>query len=136
MSEILVTHRHGDRFAIDVRGHRLFVDQPTADGGDDTAPTPTELLVAALASCVGFYARRYLVRHGLPFDGLSVSASYQMADKPPRVASVDVAVLLPAEVPVERWGALLAVVTHCTVHNTLRDGPAVRVTVAEEATAA
>ena len=63
---LTVAHRGGDRFRIRVRGHEIDVDQPVGDGGEDTAPTPTELFVAGLASCVAFYARRYLARHGLP----------------------------------------------------------------------
>jgi hypothetical protein len=62
MGTMTVWHLNGDRFAIGVRDHMLTVDQPLADGGEDTAPTPTELLVASLASCVAFYARRYLAR--------------------------------------------------------------------------
>jgi Pyruvate phosphate dikinase, AMP/ATP-binding domain len=36
----------GDKYAIDIRGHRVRVDQPLNAGDDDTAPTPTELFVA------------------------------------------------------------------------------------------
>ena len=61
--EVRVRHLDGDRFAIDVRGHTLLVDQPAEAGGTDTAPTPTELFIAGLASCVAFYARRYAARH-------------------------------------------------------------------------
>ena len=43
---------------VSVRGHELATDQPVADGGDDTAPTPTEMFVGALAACVGYYAGR------------------------------------------------------------------------------
>jgi putative redox protein len=136
MAEILVRHERDDRFAIDVRGHQIFVDQPIADGGSDTAPTPTELLVAALASCVGFYARRYLARHDLPVEGLTVSASYTMASQPARVGHIDVNIALPQGVPDERRAALLAVASHCTVHNTLVDGPMVRVALAQDAVAA
>lgn len=136
MAEVLVRHERNDRFAIDVRGHRIYVDQPLSDGGEDTAPTPTELLVASLASCVGFYARRYLERHDLPFEGMTVSASYEMADKPPRVGCVDVHIGVPDGVPPERQPALLAVAAHCTVHNTLEDGPAVRIVLAERSAAA
>jgi len=51
MSEQLVVHHlDGDRFAIDVRGHRLLVDQPVGAGGTDTAPTPTELFVVRAAA--------------------------------------------------------------------------------------
>lgn len=38
--EMRVRHLGGDRFAIDVRGHTLTVDQPVDAGGQDTAVTP------------------------------------------------------------------------------------------------
>jgi putative redox protein len=116
---VRVEHEEGDRFRIGVRQHVLEVDQPKGDGGTDTAPTPTELFVASLASCVAFYARRYLSRHDLPTDGLAVTATFTMADRPARVGEINLAVTVPAGVPEERRAALLAVASHCTVHNTL-----------------
>ncbi len=55
----------GESYEVSVRGHRVLVDQPAGDGGQDTAPTPTELFVASLATCVAFYGGRYLTRHGI-----------------------------------------------------------------------
>jgi OsmC-like protein len=85
MTAVTVQHHGGDRFGIQVRGHEVTVDQPTAYGGTDAGPTPTELFVAGLAGCVAFYARRYLARHGLPESGLTVTAEYTMATRPARV---------------------------------------------------
>lgn len=120
---VTVEHLDGERYAIGVRGHLITVDQPLADGGTDTAPTPTELLVASLASCVAFYAGRYLDRHGLSRRGLRVTTSFAMAaDKPARIASMTVSVTAPA-LPPERQAAFLAVVNRCTVHNTLHQTP-------------
>jgi putative redox protein len=136
VSEILVEHEAGDRFAIEVRGHRIVVDQPVTDGGEDTGPTPTELFVAALASCVGFYVRRFLTRHDLPTEGLAVEASFAMADRPARVASIRVHLQVPAGVPAHRLPALLAVAEHCTVHNSLEDPPRVMIELAAPAAAA
>ena len=124
---VVVHHLGGDRFEIAVRHHRLEVDQPVEDGGEDSAPTPTELLVASLASCVAFYARRYLARHGLPTEGLCVEAGYTMASRPARVGGITVELDVPAVVPEENLAALLAVASHCTVHNTLHDPPEVRI---------
>jgi len=126
-----VEHRGGDTFDINVRGHVVRVDQPVKDGGDDTAPTPTELFIASLASCVAFYARRYLARHNLPTDGLAVEATFDMGAKPARVAGIDVRLIVPEGVPAERLDALLAVATHCTVHNTLATEPEVSITLAD-----
>jgi putative redox protein len=129
MSEILVRHVERDRFRIEIRGHEIDVDQPVEDGGDDKAPTPTELLVAALASCVAFYAGRYLRRHDLSTTGLEVGCTATMAEgRPARVTSMDVRLRLPAGFPDERRAGLKAVVEHCTVHNTLVDPPDVAIT--------
>jgi putative redox protein len=128
MEPLHVTHRGGDRFAIDVRGHEILVDQPISDGGTDEAPTPTELFVASLASCVAYYARRFLARHELPTDGLAVRATYAIAPRPARVGELQIELTVPHGVPAERRDALLAVASHCTVHNTLLDAPDVRFT--------
>ena len=120
----------GESYEISVRDHRLVVDQPTDAGGQDAAPTPTELFVASLASCVAFYAGRYLTRHGVDRDGLGVSVEYEMAtDRPARVAAVRLAVRAPAGLPPQRRHALNAVVSRCTVHNTLIQPPSVTVEV-------
>ena len=123
-----VDHEGDDRFAIQVRGHLVVVDQPVEMGGDDVGPTPTELFVASLASCVAFYARRYLSRHDLDTTGLAVEASYAMAMKPSRVGAVTLRLVVPAGVPQEREAALLAMAGHCTVHNTLTVTPDVKIT--------
>jgi putative redox protein len=118
----------GEAYEVTVRGHRLVVDQPADAGGQDSAPTPTELFVASLASCVAFYAGRFLTRHGYSRDGLAVSAGYEMAsDRPARVSSVRLAVRVPADLPPERWAALRAVASHCTVHNSLASPPSVSI---------
>ena len=123
-----VEHRGGDKFDIAVRGHVVRVDQPVKDHGEDTAPTPTELFIASLASCVAFYARRYLARHNLPTDGLAVEATFDMGSKPARVARIAMRLIVPEGVPADRLDALLAVATHCTVHNTLSSEPEVSIT--------
>jgi uncharacterized OsmC-like protein len=124
MPEIKVTHEGGDRYRIGIRGHEVSVDQPVEDGGGDSAPTPTELFVAGLASCVAFYGGRYLARHHLATDGFGVSCSFEFArDRPARVASIEISVTLPEGFPPERREAFLAVVEHCTVHNSIVMGP-------------
>lgn len=118
----------GEAYEVGVRGHHVLVDQPVQDGGQDSAPTPTELFVASLATCVAFYAGRYLTRHGYSRDGLAVSASFDMAtDRPARVTRIRIQVTVPAEVPAERRPALAAVVSHCTVHNSLAAPPEVSI---------
>jgi putative redox protein len=129
MSDIFVRHEQGDRFTITIRGHEITVDQPVEDGGGDAGPTPSELFVASLGGCVAYFAERFLVRHDLPTEGLGVHTTYEYAeDAPSRVASIDVELVTPEGFPGSKLPALMKVVDHCTVHNSLRQVPQVRIT--------
>ena len=132
---IAATYAGGDRLRVDVRGHALFADQPVEDGGEDTAPTPTEMFVSSLAACVAFYAERFLRRHGLSTEGLKVTAGYRWAENPHRVGEI----MLDVEAPGltgEKREAFARVIEHCTVHNTLSVPPVVTVKVAPSEVAA
>jgi uncharacterized OsmC-like protein len=128
MGTMHVSYQSGDRFTAAVRGHEIHVDQPEADGGEDSAPTPVELLVASLATCVAHYARRYLKRHDLPTDGLAVSAEWDLVSGPARLGPVTVVLTVPEGVPDDRREPLLKMASHCTVHNTLQQAPEVSIT--------
>jgi uncharacterized OsmC-like protein len=117
-----------DRFDIQVRDHTITVDQPVEVGGADVGPTPTELFVASLASCVAFYARRYLRRHRIDPTGLQVTTSYRMGTKPAKVAAIDMEIHLSHEIPSERRAGLLAQAGHCTVHNSIAYTPDIAIT--------
>ena len=123
---IRATHEGGDRLLVTVRGHHMYSDQPVEDGGGDTAPTPTEMFVAGLAGCVAFYAERFLRRHGLGTDALEVSCSYRWAENPHRIGDIEVNVDAPSLTAGHRE-AFSRVIEHCTLHNTLRRPPAVRI---------
>jgi uncharacterized OsmC-like protein len=116
---LTVQHVDGDRFTIEIRDHTITVDQPVDAGGADSGPTPTELFIAGLASCVAFYARRYLGRHGIPAEGLRVTADFDIGGKPTRVTGIRILITAPTGLPEQRRDAFLAVASHCTVHNTL-----------------
>ena len=127
---IRVVHKGGDLFELVVREHSLFADQPVDSGGTDAAPTPVELFVSSLASCVALYACRYLVRHGLPTAGLAVEADFTMGERPTRVGMIGLSITIPPGVPEARRHPLLAVASHCTVHNSLEQPPEVTIRIA------
>jgi putative redox protein len=125
---VRVSYVGGDRLRVAVRGHEVYTDQPVADGGDDLAPTPTELFVASLGACVAFYAERFLRRHALATDGLVVSCDYTWAENPHRVGAIEVVVDAPGLAESQRE-AFNRVIEHCTVHNSLHVPPEVRLSV-------
>ncbi len=131
---IQVRYEGEDRFQIQIRSHRVVVDQP--DTGDAGA-TPTELFVASLASCAAFYAERFLVRHAVDPTGLALSCSYRMAeDRPARVSAIELSMTPPPGFPPELERRLRAVVERCTVHNSIVAPPIVSLELAASPTPA
>ncbi|MHB8324230.1 MAG: OsmC family protein [Candidatus Dormibacteria bacterium] len=126
-----VDYESGDKFQIAIRQHSIPVDQPTADGGEDTAPTPTDLFIGSLAACVAYYVRRFLSRHGHQVEGLAVISEVDFASQPHRVGAINLRVEVPGELSPEQQASLLAVASRCTVHNSLRQPPEVRIGVAQ-----
>lgn len=126
MTNIVVRYLQGDRLTATVRGHEVTVDQPASDRGEDLAPTPTELFVSGLATCVGFYAERYLRRHGLDPSGLVVDCDFDFSqDRPSRVSDIRISVTAPG-LPEARREPFVRVIEHCTVHSSLVQPPTVR----------
>lgn len=121
---ITVRHELRDRFRIAIRDHDLVVDQP-APHSDDAGPTPTELFVASLTACAGFYARRFLARHGLADGELAVDCSWEWAPDKTRVGAVAITVTVPMALSPELEAGLRRAIDHCTVHESLRTAPVV-----------
>lgn len=126
--DIVVTSQGGDAYSITFGPHTVVVDQPVPAGGTDTGPTPTELFVAGLAGCVGYYAGKYLREHDLD-PSVVVRTRYKWALAPNRVARVELAVEAPGLTDAHR-AAFHEAIDHCSVHNSLRQPPSVEVTVA------
>lgn len=124
MSQITVRHETDDRFRIKIREHDVVVDQPGPASGD-AGPTPTELFVAGLAGCAAFFARRFLARHGVADGDLNVVCDFGWAADHSRVAAVALRIETPHGVPEHLHPALMRVLEHCTVHESLIHAPTV-----------
>lgn len=116
---IVVTHEGGMRFAAQVRSHTVVTDQPERAGGEDSAPTPVELLGAALGSCIAFYVQQFCHARGLQYEGLQIEVEQRSEKNPARVAEFVVRVVMPTEIPGHYVEMLERVVRSCPVHNTI-----------------
>ena len=125
----VVTHVDGVRFAIQVRSHEILVDQTLRGGGTDSAPTPIELLGAALGSCIAYYVRQYLKTRDMPTEGLRVEVIQKKGSNPSRVEEFLTNVILPAGIEDSYIPVIQRVIETCPAHNTLRMGAAVDVSI-------
>ncbi len=128
---MVVTHEGGLKFATDIRGHRLVVDQPMGVGNDE-GPMPLELLGASIGTCVALYVQQFCETRGLPYEGMRVEVHQIGARNPSRVGTFDVRVVLREEIPEEYASMLERVARSCPAHNTLVHGSEVDVRIEQE----
>jgi putative redox protein len=101
-------------------GHAVVVDEPGDHGGEDSAPTPQQLLAAALASCVSITMEMYARRKGWDLADARVDVSF---DK--QAARFEVAVHLPEHLDAEQRERVLRIASRCPVHRLLEQGATV-----------
>lgn len=116
-----VTTRYmGDMlFETQLGNHTLRIDVPAAMGGSDRAPTPPELFIASLGSCVAAFAAQYCQRAGIRSEDMTVTVNFDKVENPTRLTNLHITINLPHGVCGDREGALLRVAEHCPVHETI-----------------
>ena len=97
----------------------LHTDEPESAGGEDTAPTPHELLAAALASCVSTTVATYARTKGWELGDVLVEVEYD-AHSTPRHFRVDLR--LGGDCDAEQIARLERAAATCPVRRALEDG--------------
>ena len=64
----------GLKMDLDIRKHRITVDEPTALGGTDQGPNPVELVLAALTTCQAITYRVWAMKLGIALESVHVEA--------------------------------------------------------------
>jgi putative redox protein len=108
----------GLKHDVKIRGHSLVTDEPDDRGGEDTGPSPQELLAASLASCTAITIEMYADRKGWEIGDVCVDVDYEPAQRgsPTKFA---MNVHLPKELPEEQRERLMQIAAKCPVHRTL-----------------
>jgi putative redox protein len=103
---------------VAVRKHRLTADEPPEHGGEDSGPSPQELLAASLASCTAITIEMYAERKGWDVGEIVVDVEYEPAQRgsPTRFA---MQVQLPKELPEDQRDRLMQIAAKCPVHRAL-----------------
>jgi putative redox protein len=106
------------RQAVEIREHTVGADEPKKQGGDDSAPSPQELLAAALASCTAITMEMYAERKGWELGDVTVDVDYEPAQRgsPTRFTMV---VNFPKELPEDQRERLMQIGAKCPVHRVL-----------------
>ena len=120
MRTAVVRRRDGYEHEIEMRQHRLIIDEPEDKGGTDRGPMPAELLAASLGSCTAITMEMYAARKEWGLGSVEVAVDFTEAtvDDPP---TFDVRITLGAQLSEENRERLLTIAGKCPVHKALKD---------------
>jgi len=119
VKRVVTRRREGYQHEVEIREHRLIVDEPEDEGGTDQGPAPSELLAASLATCTAITIEMYANRKewGLGTVQVEVEYTHGTSDQPP---TFDVMITLGAELSEESRQRILAIAGKCPVHRALK----------------
>jgi putative redox protein len=119
MRRAVARRRQGYEHEVEIREHRLIVDETEEDGGGDQGPRPTELLAASLATCTAITMEMYANRKEWGLGTVEVAVDYTSGtqDQPP---TFDVRITIGAQLREEHREKLLIIAGKCPVHRTLK----------------
>ncbi len=123
-SEMIVTLPGGKRVDTRIGDHVIRTDQPVAAGGEDSAPAPFDLFLAAIGTCAGIYVAGFCQKRGLPTEGIRLRQRTHRDPETGVLSRVEIDVELPASFPEKYRDALVRVADQCAVKKTIQAQPA------------
>lgn len=121
-SKIVVTLPGKRRVDAEVGSHVIRTDQPRHNGGEDTAPTPYQLFLAAMGTCAGIFVQGFCAKRELPTEGIRIVESPQL-DQNGTLVGVDLEIQVPPTFPEKYRDALARVTDQCSVKRAIEARP-------------
>lgn len=100
-------------------GSKIETDAPKDNNGRGEKFSPTDLIGAALASCVLTTMAIVAERDGLSLVGAKAEVEKEMTEKPRRIGSLALSVTLPKSLNDNQRRKLEETAKHCPVHRSL-----------------
>jgi len=122
---------------ISVGPHLLQADEPNETGGTDAGPSPHELLLAALGSCIGITLRMFADRRRWSLQTVQVKLSHrkipveESGAKLGMVERIELNVSLTGNLTEDQRSKLMEISEKCPVHRTLVSQVQIRTTLTE-----
>jgi putative redox protein len=109
------------RHHVHVREHVIAVDQPVADGGEDSGPSAHDLYDASLGACKALTVLWYAKRKGYPVEDVRVTVERDDAEERKGVYRLAATLHVTGPLGEEQKKELLRVAGKCPVHKLMTE---------------
>lgn len=121
-NELVISLGPNRQVSAQVGAHTVRTDQPLANGGEDTAPSPFQLFLASVGTCAGIFIQGFCAKRGIPYDQIRIVQTSR-SDETGTLRSVDLEVRLPPDFPEKYREAVLKVADQCSVKRAIAAQP-------------
>lgn len=104
------------RHTVQVRQHQFAVDEPEANGGEDTGITPHEVYDSALGACKALTVLWYARRKQIPVDGIEATVERDDSEERRGTYRLTVHLRLTGALTDAERQELLNVAEKCPIH--------------------
>ena len=122
-SELVVTLPGGRKVDARIGSHVVRTDQPVSNGGEDAAPSPFDLFLAAIGTCAGIYVAGFCHKRGLPTEGIRIVQRSHLDPTTGALSRVELDIEVPPGFPEKYADALVRVADQCAVKKAIQAQP-------------
>jgi ribosomal protein S12 methylthiotransferase accessory factor len=123
-TELIITLPGGKKVDAAFDGFVVKSDQPVANGGEASAPSPFQLFLSSLGTCAGIYVAGFCQKRGVPTEGIRLVQRNRFDPESGVLAGVDFEIQVPKDFPEKYYEALVRVVDQCAVKRAIQAQPA------------
>jgi len=109
------------RHQVHIGKHVIAVDEPPANGGDDSGPDPHDLYDAALGTCKALTMLWYARRKGIPLEDIQVDVTRDASEERKGSYKLDAKLTLGGDLTASQRQELLSVAGKCPIHKLMTE---------------
>ena len=122
--EITVKPAGGLALETAIGDYTVRTDQPVKDGGGGTAPSPSDLFLASIAACVGYYVLDFCLERKIPTAEIGVLMRTHKNEEKKLMDRIELEITLPPEFPDKYEKAVVRAAELCWVKKHIQNAPA------------
>ena len=107
--------------------YTVKTDQPVADGGSGSAPSPFDLFLASIGTCTGYYVLSFCQKNNIPTENITLTAHFHRDPHTHLVENILINIYVPQEFPDKYKNAIVKAADICTVKRHLQNPPTIEI---------
>ena len=123
MVTMTITLDEGKVITAHHQGHDIKTDQPLAGGGQNSAPAPFDLFLAAIGTCAGIYVKSFCNQRNIPTEHIKIIQTIEFDSQKRLPSKVKLDIQLPPDFPEKYRSAVISAADLCAVKRAIADPP-------------